>query len=242
MNLKHKYLILIITLIFLSMTNCANKESNNLNNTSPKKIMKKFFEGWKKKDKKILKPLFYSKIPAKIVDDYINELFSVETLLKYKISKKVIYNDDLAEVKTKFLFMQVKPKNDLNDKEIAKKVQKSQNFILKQENSIWKIRQFDENWNKKIEEAIFLDCLDVLMDTSIALESFRKKHNTYTEDLELLDLTKKTNFSLCKTKPKIKTEKTKYLISAVTNNITYCEIVVTPSSYYPKSFDECKLK
>lgn len=241
MNLKQRYLIVVLVTFYLIIINCGHKESASLHNTSPVKVMNKFFEGWKNKDKKLLKSLFYSKIPDKIVNDYINELFSIEVLLKYKISKKVTYNDGLAEVKTKFLFMQVKPENNLIDKDIAKKVQKTQNFILKEENSIWKIRQFNENWDKKVEDAIFLDCLEVLMDFSIALESFRKKNNSYTEDLELLDFTKKPKFSFCKTIPKIKVEKTKYLISAITNNLTHCELIVTPSSYYPKSYDKCSL-
>ncbi len=236
---KYKYSIFIILLMLIS---CSHyKELNHLSNTSPPKVISKFFEGWKNRDRKLLKSLYYSKIPAKIVNEHIDELFSIEALLKYKVSKKVIYEDDLAKVKTKFLFMQVNSENKSTSEEVAKKVIKTQEFILKKENNIWKIRQFDENWNRKIESSIFLDCLEVLMDTSIALESFRKKNNSYTEDLELLEFNKKTNFSLCKTKPKIRADKTKYLISAITNNLTYCELTVSPSSYYPKSYEKCKL-
>ena len=111
---------------------------------------------------------------------------------------------------------------------------------LKLENGLWKIRTLGmREIDELIENDVFLDCLDAVMDATIAQEKVRFNKTSYASSIADLMKVYNINEMACDELTIEDAGAESYLLVAKTRNTVSCLITADTDSHKPESYEDC---
>lgn len=151
-------------------------------------------------------------------------------------SKQISGDDNSASVQVVYNY--VEKSADLSAS--RKKKYSTVNMMMLKEDGVWKIRTTGlADADNEIEQRIFLQCLNTVLDVTIAQEQLRGGRDEYTS--RLTELQKKINFdeSACGELSVAHADESSFQIVAKTKNLKPCDITANTDSHTPESYQEC---
>ena len=111
---------------------------------------------------------------------------------------------------------------------------------LARENDVWKIRTLGiEAFDEHAERDVFLNCLNAVMDATIAQEKIRKERDAYSDSRAALMTAHPIDEFACREITIREAGEEDFLISAVTENLEPCEIIANTDEFQPATYEEC---
>ncbi len=240
-KLKRFGMPVLAVIAVLLMSGCSKQpaETKNaaLKKLPPDKVVESLFSGYQMADLTKAGELFSKSLPEKIVSQYLNDFSSKRTISEFK-TKTISSDMNSAYVKVLYRYNKKDPKTGEID--YNKPVVETKQFELAKEDEYWKIRRFGEaKYDNEVEKIVFYDCLNAVMDATIAEEKYKQGNPTYTDRIAMLQELLPVNDSACE-EMRIQDAGTKtYLIIAKTKNFVPCEITGNTDSHSPRRFEEC---
>lgn len=180
---------------------------------------------------------FSKELPADIVNKYISDFSKKYEVGRYK-TKQLSADDTTAAVKVVYTY---------NEKGQIRPVGTKPKYFdvtlkLVRENKVWKLRNTGSPaTDKKIEENIFLKCLNTIMDITVAQEKVRSVKDSYSSSLaELMRVVPFDEFA-CNELSVSDADENGFNVVATTKNLVPCEIKGNTDEHFPMEYDECEL-
>lgn len=183
--------------------------------------------------------LFSSAIPADLASGYVGKFRSEKEVTMYNIAG-IEESEETAEVAVKYFYYGKKIEKDdvkLSSKELAE-----QRLTLNLEDGKWLIRFTGEDFDDEVEERVFYDCLNAVMDATIAQELYFGSAGAYTPVLAELQDVHPFKTDRCEELKIESADEYDFRLTATTANLARCRIIATSEAVIPTKYSECQTR
>jgi hypothetical protein len=228
-------------LIAFVFCGCATKPAADkpagMEKLTPDKVVERLFSSFQFADLAGVNELFSSVLPEKTVKEYVADFTGAHNVSEFK-AKTVSSDKNDAVVKVIYRYSKKDPKTGVVD--YSKPVVELKRMELVKEGDYWKIRRVGiGKYDDMVEKALFYECLNAVMDATIAEEKVRQGRPTYTDSVSMLQKVFPVKDSACSEFRIQDAGKKSYMIVAETRNYTPCEITGNTDAHSPRRFEEC---
>jgi hypothetical protein len=228
----------------LFLAGCSNppkpEEVPTAGEETPSKTVELLFSAFTFGDMTGTGKLFSKKIPSDMASKFTRDFFKKHAIDQFK-PKVVSQDKKTAVVKVIYSYL---PKDEKGEPvDTAKKKVELKTMGLVKEGDSWKIRKTGfPDFDEKVEENIFYECMNIVMDVTIAEEKLRQlpDRDAYTNELALLNKILPINEAACKSISVTDADGQSYLVVATSRNTPPCNIEANTDMHKPEKFEDCR--
>lgn len=240
---RYQAVMTVAVAVLIALAGCAGKEEPDPRavpggeDFSPERIVERVMTALQMGDTAGMPAYFARDVDPKLVNDFIKNVNSEISVDRYKALPESS-SDNKADVK---VYYQYQAKQDGVVPRGAKKQVAEKQFELVKEDDVWRVRRTGfEDFDRKVEERLFMQCLNSVMDATIAEEITRRLRGEYAGSIAaLLKVMPELEEEACDELNIEKAGESSYLITAKTLNYDPCMIAANTDSYAPRSYREC---
>ncbi|MFA6450744.1 MAG: hypothetical protein WCX65_14820 [bacterium] len=209
-------------------------------NLPPNEMVDRLFAAIQFNELESAENYFTSQAPENLAKKFIADFAKTRAIGQFK-TKTISVVKNKAVVKALYNYDKKDPKT--GEITTTKKIEELKQFEMVKEGKYWKIRRTGfPAFDMKVEESLFYDCLNTVMDITIAEEKLHQRRPTYTDSIAALNKVYKINDAACANIRIEQAGKTTYWVVARSRNLIPCEITANTDKHSPMSFDECPTK
>ncbi|MFH1538959.1 MAG: hypothetical protein ABIH66_08355 [bacterium] len=183
--------------------------------------------------------LFSSAVPVGLVSGYVEKFRAGKEVTMYNLTG-VKEQEETAKVTVKYFFYEKQVGGDevkLSSKQIGEL-----NLTLNLEDGNWLIRFTGDELDVRVEEKVFYDCLNAVMDAAIAQELYYGPAGAYTPVIAELEDVMPVNPGRCHEFKIESADEYDFRITATTLNREGCRLIATSEAVIPTKYSECSAR
>ncbi len=204
----------------------------------PDKIVERLFAAFQFSEIEGAEKYFATEIPEDMASGFVKDFFSKHRVGEFR-TKPLSVDKTNAVVKVSYIYTPKDPKTG-EDAENAKKAIDSKQMQMVKEGEYWKIRRTGfKDFDQRMEKHLFMNCLNSVMDATIAEEKLRQARPTYSNSVGALMKYYKFDDAACKDMRIEDANKKTYMIIANTRNTVPCEITGNTDRHFPQRYEDC---
>lgn len=226
------------------LAGCASApKSADVNDPSepqkPSEILMTVFRSIQMQETAGIERFFSRRIPVSFVKQFIRESMEQKQLVEFHVVKGGEQISD-AWVDLSVTFRPVaERRNGLILRTDPERTVKER-FLFAKEGKRWRIRVLgDPKLDARVEQSLFFQCLNAVMDTRIAQEQYRGRRPRYASNIGALQTTVPIRIDACRELRIDRADPKDYRITAVTLNSVSCVISATTEGFMPARWQEC---
>ncbi|MEW6202859.1 MAG: hypothetical protein AB1546_12840 [bacterium] len=205
--------------------------------STPAAVVEKLFQALQSGEEEDLTELFSAAIPSKIYIGFFSGFHRTKEIMRFRVTAKE-EKENAATVTVKYIYFEKKPGEESGYESGKRKLGENKLTLVKKNNQ-WQIRLFGEKIDRKIEERLFYNCLNLVMDAEIAQETYHGAHSRYATTIAALEPIIPISADKCRELKIERADKNDYLLLATSPNLVPCPITATTDGTIPMKYEEC---
>lgn len=233
----------VCVLVLALFLGCSQKEENQGETPedldTPQKTIDYLFNAIRGDKGVNTASLFSSEVPAVLASDYVEKFRAGKEMTMFNMTG-VEKQEETAKVTVKYFFYEKQVGGD--EVTVSSKQIGEQNLTLNLENGSWRIRFTGDELDVKVEEKVFYDCLNAVMDATIAQELYFGSSGTYSPMIAELEDVMTVNPGRCREFKIENADEYDFMITATTLNREGCRLIATSEAVIPTKYSECSTR
>lgn len=231
--------LVLVAVIITTMAGCTQEKPQTsipgAEIYSPEKIASMYISSLQMNQFENISLYFSKMVDGSIIDKYAKSFCDSVQVGQFK-TKNISGDDNNATVQVVYNYTEKSASSSAD----MKKKYKTVTMKLVKEDGIWKIRTTGiDDTDQAIEKEIFLECMNTVMDVTIAQEKIRSTKDVYSSSLSELLKVVAFKESQCSELSIDNADENSYLVKATTKNLKPCSITADTDSHHPEAYDEC---
>lgn len=204
----------------------------------PNEVVEEVLRGFQTGDASAVPEKFSSRVPAKLLEGYIQKVSQGRELLQFAASKPDV-KGDTARVEYLFFYQEKKKVEGGEYEPFGKRIKAKGRALLTREKGEWRIRSLEPALDGPVEDEIFMSCLKAVSIAQLSEEKYYGANRGFTRSFADMGRYLPVDLEACGSIDVYRVDKDDYGVRAVTRNVEPCEITATRRSVSPTAYSGC---
>lgn len=205
----------------------------------PNEVVEEVLRGFQTGETEAVPEKFSSRVPAKLLAEYIQKVSQGRELLQFAASKPDV-KGDAASVEYLFYYQEKKKGEGGEYEPFGKRIKAKEMALLMREKGEWRIRSMEPALDGPVEKEIFMSCLKAVSIAQLSEEKYYGANRGFTRSFADMGRYLPVDLDACGSIDVYRVDKDDYGIRAETRNVTPCEITASRRSVSPAGFSGCE--